>query len=91
MGNVRRDSFRRIWTDSPVRRRLLAMRWGDQQKCAACELASFCNRCPGASFLETGDPGSPLPLFCMMSRVAAEALRNVEGEEGSPDSIRRFA
>jgi radical SAM protein with 4Fe4S-binding SPASM domain len=77
MGNIRETSLAEIWTDSPVRKRVLAMRWGDCAKCATCELGRFCQRCPGEAFQEHGDLARESAIDCAMAaahaRIWAEA------------------
>ncbi|MGQ9524179.1 MAG: radical SAM/SPASM domain-containing protein [Armatimonadota bacterium] len=54
-GNVRQTPLREIWMDSPVFRRLRGLTQNDLKQCSQCELAVWCNRCPGLAYLEDGD------------------------------------
>lgn len=72
LGNLREDSFRDVWLHSPVRKKILSLRWGDAAECASCELARYCVRCPGLSFLETGDVNKPTPMMCRLAEVDRE-------------------
>lgn len=54
-GNVRERPLRDIWFESPVFRRMRSLRQEDLKQCSQCELATWCNRCPGLAYLEDGD------------------------------------
>lgn len=68
-GSVRDRSFARIWRESPERQRVLKLRWEDSPKCAQCDEAPHCMRCPGDAFTEHGDMQIPSSFDCRMARA----------------------
>lgn len=76
-GNVRERSFSEIWTNASVRKRLLSLRWDESHACRQCSYESYCNRCPGESILEHGDPSRPATIDCFLARA-----RRRHAEEG---------
>jgi radical SAM protein with 4Fe4S-binding SPASM domain len=81
MGNIRQQTLAEIWTDSPVRKRVLAMRWGDSAKCAACETSRFCQRCPGEAFQEHGDLAREATIDCAMAEAYARIWREAHPDD----------
>lgn len=71
MGSIRESTLAEIWTNSPVRERVLAMRWGDSARCATCEFGRFCQRCPGEAFQEHGDLARESTIDCAMAEAHA--------------------
>jgi radical SAM protein with 4Fe4S-binding SPASM domain len=58
MGNIRRTSFRELWTGPPpaISAILLAIQhYADLPECSSCEVVGFCNRCHGDNLLERGE------------------------------------
>jgi radical SAM protein with 4Fe4S-binding SPASM domain len=55
LGNVRRQSFRDIWQNSPVVR-VFQERASLGGKCGTCALKSRCGGCRAVAFAKTGDP-----------------------------------
>jgi radical SAM protein with 4Fe4S-binding SPASM domain len=54
LGNVRQRTFEEIWTQSPLRRRLINKeRTG---ACAACHLRRQCGGCRAMAYIASGDP-----------------------------------
>ena len=54
-GNLRKKSFKELWKNSPVLKKLRGLKLKDLKECAACEKIRYCNRCPGMALLENGD------------------------------------
>ena len=54
-GNIRTQSLREIWENSPILQHLRGLKQSDLHQCANCDLAKWCNRCPGLAYLEDGD------------------------------------
>jgi radical SAM protein with 4Fe4S-binding SPASM domain len=57
VGNIREKSFKEIWHTKPSYEleRLRNLTSYHLPTCSKCDLASFCIRCPGVVYLETGD------------------------------------
>jgi len=82
-GNVREKPLGEIWSDSPVFRRLRSLTQDDLEQCSRCELAVWCNRCPGLAYLEDGDYlgcSSRARQVALVRRRVAEARRSSEGD-----------
>ncbi|MBN1912958.1 MAG: radical SAM protein [Candidatus Omnitrophica bacterium] len=57
LGNVKYASFADIWRKEEgfLEEFLETREYGDLPECRQCDLISFCRRCPGRAFYETGD------------------------------------
>jgi radical SAM protein with 4Fe4S-binding SPASM domain len=77
VGNLREMTLRELWheTPAPFLRAWRALRREEVAACHACELAPFCQRCPGVAYLETGDIRAPSPTACAMARGLLRARR----------------
>lgn len=73
LGDLRRESFGRIWRDSAWLRRWRRAGLSDLAKCRDCALLEHCSRCPGISLLEEGDVHAPNRAACALARVQAVA------------------
>ncbi|MEZ5357859.1 MAG: radical SAM protein [Candidatus Zixiibacteriota bacterium] len=61
VGNVRKDSLRNIWDNSPILNELRSIKV--EGKCEFCEFVSFCRGgCRGEAFLQSGNIKAPDPL-----------------------------
>lgn len=73
LGNLRNKFFDEIWKSSNDElRRIRSVTKSDLKTCSVCDLASFCNRCPGVAYMETGDLLAPSPSACQFARWRAE-------------------
>lgn len=90
-GNVRYCPLREIWEEAPM---LEAMRRypepGRLHGCPSCGHRSFCRRCPGNTFTETGDLYGPAPSACREAEIRSELERERggAGAEGVPEGLR---
>ena len=66
VGNLRENSFKEIWHTEPSHelKRLRNLTSDSLPTCSECDLASFCIRCPGVVYLETGDIVGASPSAC---------------------------
>lgn len=80
VGSVREQTFEELWRTHPCEelRYLRSIRKEDLVECGDCEIASFCNRCPGVALGETGSLTGRPPSAC---RHAAIRARLFEREE----------
>ena len=72
-GNVKRQSFREVWRESPVFRRIRDLRVEDFASCAPCPLKAWCRRSPGPPVSLHGEFTGIDPWVC---EEAAE-IRNI--------------
>lgn len=73
LGNLRKNSFEEIWKSSNNElRRIRSVTESDLRTCSVCDLASFCNRCPGVAYMETGDLLAPSPSACQFAKWTAD-------------------
>ena len=77
-GNIREQSFTRIWKESPVFQRIRGLRLSDFETCAPCRLKSWCQRSPGPAVILHGDFTGVDPWICR----EAEIIRSVD--QGDP-------
>lgn len=83
VGNVRRDSLKMIWHDrpDPFLLALRDFREEDAESCCRCPERAKCERCPGVTFLETGNISTASPAAC---RLAHPGGLNHTLHEGYP-------
>jgi len=67
-GNVRQQTFREIWQDSPQLREVRAIRARDLPVCSCCAHVGTCTRCPGLAYME-GNMRGPSTADCEKSFV----------------------
>jgi radical SAM protein with 4Fe4S-binding SPASM domain len=77
MGNIREQSLQEIWQGKEVESVRTLKRFSDPV-CRVCPDQAFCDRCPGAAVLDTGDPSQPSSNTCMVSRVKRRAYEERE-------------
>lgn len=70
VGNLREKSFEEIWQTEPSSEleRLRNLTTEDLPICSTCDLESFCIRCPGVVYLETGDIVGVSPSACRYAK-----------------------
>lgn len=73
LGNLREASLADLWTNSPQRRRVESITWGDLDTCAHCDLLGWCVRCHGAALFEEGDMLGPSRVACQAARARRDA------------------
>jgi AdoMet-dependent heme synthase len=62
-GNLRRQTFKDIWYDSPQLNEVRSIRARDLHTCSGCSHVGTCSRCPGLAFME-GDMRGPSSADC---------------------------
>lgn len=67
-GNLRRQSFKEIWYDSPQLKDVRSIRARDLHTCSGCSHVGTCTRCPGLAYME-GDMRGPSSADCDKSYV----------------------
>lgn len=72
LGNVRRQSFSRIWRHSPQRFYLNGMRNLVVDDCRDCDDRGACMRCPGIALIENGSLWRAAPTICRHTAVARQ-------------------
>jgi AdoMet-dependent heme synthase len=76
-GNVRRERFGEIWTNSREMNRVRAMRESDLPVCSTCSIRQYCERCPGLAQMEGGDLLGAYERACELAEMKAR-LAGVE-------------
>lgn len=71
--DLRQGSFSEGWRDYLFAVRSLQVE--RVEKCRSCAEKSLCCQCPALSYLEEGDPESPIDFACELSHLRAEAFR----------------
>ena len=51
-GSLRKQSFRKIWYESPALAELRAVHVRDLHTCSHCTHTAYCSRCPGLAYME---------------------------------------
>lgn len=68
-GNLRNDSFEKIWYHSP---QMLEVRSATPSRlpiCSKCNLVEYCRPCPGLAYIEKGDFRAPSKTVCQEARI----------------------
>ena len=73
-GNLREQSLREIWRQSPILRRMRNITRKDFKACATCAFRDFCVYCPGIALLEEGDLLKPPSVACREARLRYQVL-----------------
>lgn len=71
--DLKAGTFREGWLEFIPKVRAIKSR--QKTKCFTCEVFPVCDRCPGWSLLETGEPESPVDYLCEIARLRAAAFR----------------
>ena len=80
VGSVREQTFEELWRTHPSEelRYLRSIRKEDLTECRDCEIASFCNRCPGVALGETGSLTDRPPSACHHAAIRARHFERKE-------------
>ncbi|MBI3952046.1 MAG: radical SAM protein [Acidobacteria bacterium] len=81
-GNLREQSIRQIWRESPVWERLGNLTLESLPVCSTCELKSYCTRCHGLAMMADGD----LHTCASICQREARLRRQVLQEKGVTDN-----
>jgi len=84
-GNLRQQSVRRIWRESPVWEQLGNLTLENLPVCSTCELKSYCTRCHGLAMVADGD----LHTCASICKREARLRRQVLQEKGVTDDGKR--
>jgi radical SAM protein with 4Fe4S-binding SPASM domain len=74
-GNLRAQSLREIWRESPTLERMENITWSDFEACTACQYRDFCVSCMGIALLEQGDLFKPPSVACREARLRYQVLK----------------
>ncbi len=71
-GDLRREPFRRIWSESSVFLWLRGLSLSDFRACSECKLLGVCNRCQGIALAEEGSVLARCRETCRITRTIQE-------------------
>lgn len=85
IGSVREEGLKKVWVSATEGKKTTLSDWqkvtlGSFDRCGKYERCSWCSKCAGASFLETGDETSPNTVKCRTA--AAKMLAHQYVTEG---------
>jgi radical SAM protein with 4Fe4S-binding SPASM domain len=72
-GNLRNDSFEKIWYHSPQMLEVRSTRPSRLPGCSNCNLLQYCRTCPGLAYIEEGDYRAPSKTVCQEARIIRDA------------------
>ena len=91
MGNVREESIKTQWrgsrygkeSDQTVSRlsRWQAITLSDYHECGTHERCTWCSKCPGMGFVETGDPLAASEVQCRVASARMDTAQRLEAGE----------
>jgi radical SAM protein with 4Fe4S-binding SPASM domain len=87
-GNLREQSLEEI-QNSPVLRKVRSTKFTDLLECKRCDLAAYCNRCPGLSLMEDGDFLGPSTATCRMASVWKRLSNEIQVKGGIKDGEKK--
>lgn len=79
-GNLREESFEKIWESSEEMIRIRQLERGDFENCSDCPNSGYCPRCMGQSYVENGSLLSPSPEICRETKIRSQ-LEEVKKHE----------
>lgn len=68
-GNLRRESFKYIWENSPKILQVRRLRITHLTSCVNCELKNYCRYCPGIALLEEGSLDKAPQRCCREAKI----------------------
>lgn len=71
-GNLKELSFREIWRESDIMKTVRGVTDQKLHTCQACQVAKYCNRCPGLALIEHGDLYGPSKAACEVAVIRGE-------------------
>ncbi|MFH0931463.1 MAG: radical SAM protein [Candidatus Zixiibacteriota bacterium] len=71
--NLRNGNLKKGWSEFIPK--VIATKYSAFNKCRTCSDYVFCDRCPGWSFLETGNKEAPLEYVCQIARMRSHIFR----------------
>ncbi|MFN3966404.1 MAG: radical SAM protein [Endomicrobiia bacterium] len=74
LGDLKKNSFKKIWFNSKRINYLRKMRPEDCKYCFQCKNNIFCRRCPGLVYLETGSILGKSKISCSVAKVTEITL-----------------
>ena len=75
VGDLRNKSFVEIWKKSLWLKKWRNLSVRDLKECPDCKYLSFCNRCPGLSFVEDGNLMGPSRIACDIAQMRYSLLK----------------
>jgi len=75
-GNLKRKSFKEIWRNSPLLKKIRGMKLGDLKECGNCKDIRYCNRCPGLALLENGSLFGKSKSACQMAVMRKKSRKS---------------
>ncbi|HWZ96284.1 MAG TPA: radical SAM protein [Candidatus Dormibacteraeota bacterium] len=90
-GNLRSESFEKIWNNAPALERIRNVRESELPICSRCEIRSYCERCPGLAWMEGGDLLGAYERACSLAEQKAKIAGVVNPRSAWRDeSSRKF-
>ena len=83
-GDLRRQSFREVWRDSPQFRWIRGLKLEDFPACRSCEHIGYCPRSSGTVFNNTGVYNGPERFGDDFSCLEAEVFHRIHDETDAP-------
>ncbi|TES98147.1 radical SAM protein [Patescibacteria group bacterium] len=74
-GNLRQESFAKIWTTSPQLLDFRSLTVQDLTECSKCSLFEYCRLCVGLNYVERGDLKLPSSEACREAKIMKELSR----------------
>ncbi len=75
VGDLRKHSFREVWSGSPEIEAFRTLTWAHLSECNTCELRPFCTRCHASALQEQGDMFGPSLEACRHAVAVRDELR----------------
>jgi radical SAM protein with 4Fe4S-binding SPASM domain len=74
--DLRNGTFEEAWED--VMPKTIFRKTSTDSKCKTCDLVSICGRCPGWSYLETGDEEAKIDFHCQVGRLKSRVMKDYQ-------------
>ncbi len=78
-GNLKTQTFKEIWDNSKELVKWQSITINDYEECGTHEKCGYCNRCPGQSFIEHGNPLKASSANCKMAVARMTLAKKLQG------------
>ena len=84
LGNCREHDMTWLLNESPMMKKLRAIRGRDFKKCVSCEDRNYCAVCMCRNYNESGDLFTPAKHFCDVAKINHEVVDAFQNGRGNP-------
>ena len=76
LGNVFEDNLKELWKNHEFLKKIRGLKVEELKECMDCSVKSFCDRCPGLAYIESGDVRGKAESCCYVAEIRHEMKEN---------------